>query len=372
MNCCSNKFFICLFTLVLLNINASILIVILSRIPAENRVHCRPIYNQIRIDSDVDNDISMDSTDDDSSDNDDDDNRVSMVRYLHIAEVPDEYTIGIFVFGPNERIPLHDHPEMCVLSRVLYGDLQRLSLDLDRKGRSPNDENFDANIMDMDEDVEDSKMQSAAEDDVNNTSISSIRNFLEKQNQPESSTNHNSSSSFLASLSRSANWFFNGSSSSGITMESETEHQPHYPEGTKLAYRNAIDRLEAPNVASLYPYEGNLHEFVAGPYGAAVLDVLLPPYDDEHRRDCTFYHIRDIPAPSPTPSKRRGRRNNARFKGKTTTTPINTTNTPTAASKSTSQREPCLIVPTGQPENFHCKSGPTNNKVHLCEKRKRA
>ncbi len=328
-------------------------------IPADkkNRVHCHPIYNQIKIDSDVDNDISMDSTDYDSSENDDDDdNRISMVRYLHIAEVPDEYTIGIFVFGPNERIPLHDHPEMCVLSRVLYGDLQRLSLDLDRKGRSPDDENFDSNIMDMDDDVEDTKMQSA-EDEMNNSSMSSIRNFLEKQNntQPESSnTNHNSSSSFLASLSRSANWFFNNSSSSGFTMESETEQQQQYPEGTKLAYRNAMDRLEAPNVASLYPYEGNLHEFVAGPHGAAVLDVLLPPYDDEHRRDCTFYHIRDIPT---TLSKKRGRKlgNTARFKGKPGTATV--PSTAAAARKSSSQREPCLIVPTGQPENFHCKSG---------------
>lgn len=328
-------------------------------------VHCRSIYDQIKLDSDFDNDVSMSSTDDDSSDND---NRSSMVRYLHIAEVPDEYTIGIFVFGPNERIPLHDHPEMCVLSRVLYGDLQRLSLDLDRKGRSPNDENFDSNIMDIaknimdiDDDVEDNNMQS--EDDINNSSISSIRNFLEKQNniQTESNHNHNSSSSFLASLSRSANWFFNGSSSSGIVMESE--HEQQYPEGTKLAYRNVMDTLVAPNVASLYPYEGNLHEFVAGPYGAAVLDVLLPPYDDEHRRDCTFYHIRDIPA-TPNSNKRRARRvgNNSRFKSRpaattTTTTTIAPIHAATTSPKSNTQREPCLIVPTGQPENFHCKSG---------------
>ena len=48
------------------------------------------------------------------------------------------------------------------------------------------------------------------------------------------------------------------------------------------------DILSAPNVTCLYPHEGNFHSFVAGPEGAAVLDVLLPPYDDGER-DCTFY-----------------------------------------------------------------------------------
>ena len=296
-------------------------------------------------------------------------NKSSIVRYIHIAEVPDEYTIGIFVFGPHQRIPLHDHPEMCVLSRVLYGDLQRLSLDLDRKGRTPSDVCFDGNDMDVDDDVEE---ENHLEEDPNDGSSSSIRNFLEKQstNQTESN-NNNSSSSFFAALSRSANWLhhslYNGSSSSGFMIENDTDTQQHYPEGTKLAYRNTIDVLEAPNVASLYPYDGNLHEFVAGPYGAAVLDVLLPPYDDGHRRDCTFYNIREIPlstskTTTTTSTARRGRHtgsNGVSSKEKTPAT--NNKNTVTASMFTTisSQqcREPCLIVPTGQPENFHCISG---------------
>ena len=306
-------------------------------------MHCRPICDQIRPELRVDNDVAMGG--------DEDNNKSSVVRYLHIAEVPDEYTIGIFVFGPHEKIPLHDHPEMCVLSRVLYGDLRRLSLDLDRKGRSPNDHGFDAsNCMDMDhENNEDDK----EEEDPNDGSFSSIRNFLEKQSssQTMSNNNNNSSSSFLAAaLHRSANWLqhnlYNGSSSSAISIESDTDHhQNNFPEGTKLAYRNAMDTLEAPNVASLYPYEGNLHEFVAGPYGAAVLDVLLPPYDDERKRDCTFYHITEIPAVS-NKATRRGRHR----RGKTA-------NTKSHHPQQQQQREPCLIVPTGQPENFHCISG---------------
>mmetsp|Transcript_43348 Transcript_43348/g.104763 ORF Transcript_43348/g.104763 Transcript_43348/m.104763 type:complete len:228 (+) Transcript_43348:62-745(+) len=59
-------------------------------------------------------------------------NTNSCVRYVHIAEIPDQYSIGIFVFAPYGRIPLHDHPDMCVLSRALYGELERRSLDLAR------------------------------------------------------------------------------------------------------------------------------------------------------------------------------------------------------------------------------------------------
>lgn len=154
------------------------------------------------------------------------------VRYIHLSEVDGQYSMGIFVFPPYARIPLHDHPGMCVLSRVLYGDLQRLSLDLAREQ--------------------------------------------------------------------------DGAASKGL------------PEGSKLALKRHVDHLEAPGCTMLFPYEGNLHEFVAGPNGAAVLDVLLPPYDQEHNRDCTFYEIREDDATNDAS---------------------------------------CWIVPTGQPENFHCISG---------------
>lgn len=52
------------------------------------------------------------------------------VRYLHVHEEPEKYNIGIFVFPPGSRIPLHDHPGMCVLSRVLYGSLTVQSFDV--------------------------------------------------------------------------------------------------------------------------------------------------------------------------------------------------------------------------------------------------
>ncbi|CAJ1930741.1 unnamed protein product [Cylindrotheca closterium] len=185
-------------------------------------------------------------------------NTSSCVRYVHISEIPDQYSIGIFVFAPYGRIPLHDHPDMCVLSRVLYGDLERRSLDLAR----------------LDEDVMDH-------------SKSGRRNWM-------------------------SNFF---------GRENNTTQQA-LPKGTKRAFKNHVDHLKAPQVTALFPYEGNLHEFVAGPNGAAVLDVLLPPYDNTQNRDCTFYEIRE-----------------------------------TDPGRKPSGKEPCYVVPTGQPEDFHCISG---------------
>ena len=172
----------------------------------------------------------------------------STVRYVHISEVPDKYSVGIFIFPPHARIPLHDHPHMCVLSRVLYGDLRRQSLDLVRDEHSQNKWCFP--------------------------------------------------SSLLRKL----------------------------PHGSRRAILHQVDYLQAPNVTALYPYEGQLHEFHAGPNGAAVLDVLLPPYDEEHDRDCTFYNI------------------------------VEDTTTNHDNAETTEQR-PCWIVPTEQPSDFHCLSG---------------
>ncbi|KAL3930527.1 MAG: hypothetical protein SGARI_004458 [Bacillariaceae sp.] len=203
--------------------------------------------------------------------------RDSCVRYLHVSEVPDQYSIGIFVFGPNARIPLHDHPDMVVLSRVLYGDLHRLSLDLAREEESSLFDEYE-------------------------TGLSS---------RP----------------SPTASWF------RGSWFGRMNSIRKDLPKGSKAAFKNEVDYLQAPDVTVLYPYEGNLHEFVAGPQGAAVLDVLLPPYDNAQNRDCTFYNIQNVDGTN-------GNCNNE-----------------DAVSSSSKQKQPCFIVPTGQPENFHCISG---------------
>mmetsp|Transcript_10780 Transcript_10780/g.19974 ORF Transcript_10780/g.19974 Transcript_10780/m.19974 type:complete len:315 (-) Transcript_10780:207-1151(-) len=48
--------------------------------------------------------------------------------YYHVTDTP-LFTIGVFVLPPGGKIPLHDHPNMCVLSKILYGELDVSSFD---------------------------------------------------------------------------------------------------------------------------------------------------------------------------------------------------------------------------------------------------
>jgi PCO_ADO len=183
----------------------------------------------------------------------------NIVRYIHLNEIRDQYSSGIFIFPPNAKIPLHDHPGMSVVSRLLYGDMHVSSLDLLR------------------------------ESEVEKYNIKDIK------------------------------------------------HPLQHVVGAKFAVRRAGEHLQAGDVGCLYPYEGNLHEFTAGPDGAAILDILLPPYDADGNRDCTFYETHEM-----KPADRDNEQHGA-------TLPI--------IPKDNGVNELCLIVPTGQPEDFHCISG---------------
>ncbi|ETW08862.1 hypothetical protein, variant 2 [Aphanomyces invadans] len=55
--------------------------------------------------------------------------RFRPIRYIEVYEDTD-ISMGIFVMPPGTSIPLHNHPQMTVISRVLYGSMQVNAFDL--------------------------------------------------------------------------------------------------------------------------------------------------------------------------------------------------------------------------------------------------
>lgn len=170
------------------------------------------------------------------------------IRYLHMREIKECYSVGIFIFPPGAVIPLHNHPGMSVLSRVLYGNLELQSFDI-----------FDSSSA---EDMENELEQEREKENLNERDHSMtnwlLPKFLRKRHLPKPPGNAYNKDTIL-------------------------------PSDTIRAYENEANILSAPGVTTLYPKESNIHQFTAGKDGAAVLDVLLPPYDSDQGRDCTFY-----------------------------------------------------------------------------------
>jgi len=126
------------------------------------------------------------------------------IQYLEVYEGED-FGIGVFVMPPHSRIPLHDHPGMCVVSRLLEGSLQTTCYD----------------------------------------------------------------------------W---------ISDENE-ERRQHGQRGRRAKRTVSSSWHTAPCSFYLLPQIRNSHEFLAGPLGAKILDVLLPPYNPDQERDCTYYEV---------------------------------------------------------------------------------
>lgn len=178
------------------------------------------------------------------------------VRYLHIRENHGKFSAGIFVFPPGYEIPLHNHPGMTVLSLVLYGSLKVKSFD----------------IINDDE-----------EKDDNNEKEKTMR----KENGGSKRNNHGYKTGCKVAQMLLPRYF---TRNCNPPPDLDTTKPSYLPEGSLHTYENEMTEIKSPTLTELYPQKGNVHHFIAGPHGAAVLDVLVPPYDSNEDRDCTFYH----------------------------------------------------------------------------------
>jgi len=329
-----------------------------------------------------------------SSSSSNNNNNNNIVRYIHILEIPKQYSMGIFLFPPHAKMPLHDHPDMCVMSRLLYGDLKCLSIDLIKQTQNNND-----NINKIEAKATTSSTEEYKDDDdksSNNnnkrkwTYSSFFRGFARSvtsggmiNGSGTISSNNNGNAKNCTSFVADSNIKTTSTSASTTATNSKKKNNmkddfsvrpKNLPLGSKRAIKNKIKHLRAPSVAILYPYEGNLHEFSAGPNGAAVLDILIPPYDNHYDRDCTFYDIyngdndngaiidRDDDSISDDDnqeeenSKRYNKFNNKYKQGKAAQQSNKNISRPRRSSSFLNEKT-CWIYPTNQPEDFHCLSG---------------
>lgn len=349
-------------------------------------------------DDDHDDEMEMNYNDDKCNNrkNNSNSNKNSTVRYLHVVDLPHKYSVGIFVFPPNARMPLHDHPNMIVLSRVLYGELQVQSYDIVHPVQPTSIASVDG-----DKDDEDGDADAPMSDNNNNTNAAVVDHHVaEDGDLTDESTNN-------ADLATTSSFNYSPTRTPGVLQKSFTKikdflsmkivsYSSHghedddddnnmqvdpvlyvrpnlNPVGTvrrrssslvpgsthessSFATGNAISSsakvsnvgddtgskeddeqliISAPSVTCLFPREGNCHSFVAGPQGAALLDILLPPYDTNEVRDCTFYEVANEHAVQHH----------------------HQVHNHSSAIATTSIASSLKLTPIDQPDDFHCVSG---------------
>lgn len=234
------------------------------------------------------------------------------IRYLHIHEKPGHYSIGIFVFPPHGVIPLHNHPGMTVLSRLLYGDLKVKTYDI---------------ITDYDHFDGDSNQKSKW-----------LPNFVSRVLSSRKTSSHSPQlSDTLDNHHHTHHHHHSNFHSSGSTNNNNNNNNTNIPKDAIHAYENDMNHVTSPQILEFYPQQGNLHEFTAGRHGAAVLDVLVPPYDVNDDRDCTFYS-EDLDLDVPQSHNHDNHIHNAHV-------------------EYDDERRRLWLVPIEQPEWFHCISG---------------
>ena len=181
----------------------------------------------------------------------------NIVRYLHVKEIEHRYSAGIFVFPPNTSIPLHDHPDMVVISRILYGELYVTSFDVMPSSLDGEDHHSDCN--------EEEESSPTSRQSPLRASFRKIKDLI----------------------NRTLSYHHSSEEQQGSILHVKPNMNPLNCSFSSCDNSESMI-ISAPKVTCLYPHEGNCHSFRAGPHGVAVLDVLLPPYSDGSR-DCTFY-----------------------------------------------------------------------------------
>ncbi|KAM9188326.1 2-aminoethanethiol dioxygenase [Mergus octosetaceus] len=147
---------------------------------------------------------------------------VPPVSYMHICET-ESFSMGVFLLRSGACIPLHDHPGMNGMLKVLYGTLRIACMDAVAPPAAP---------------------AAAAAPSPPPAAAAGVP---------------------------------------GPCLRALLRSRQHY--------------TPASPPCLLSPHSDNLHQIDAVEGPAAFLDILAPPYDPEHGRDCHYYRLLEGPPP---------------------------------------------------------------------------
>jgi hypothetical protein len=208
---------------------------------------------------------------------------------------------------------------MTVLTRVLYGDLKVQTYDI-ISCESTMRQQYERQQQQQQEEEEQQRQQQE-----NGHNSSWLPNFVSRVLR--------SSSSSLSALDNNNINHHNNNNNNRNRIHNRV------PKGSLHVYENKLKKITSPQITELYPQKGNVHQFTAGQNGAAVLDVLVPPYDGDNERDCTFYKVNfDLELPNYDDNGNNG-------------------NDAAANVQTDKTRRRTWLVPIQQPDWFHCIGG---------------
>ncbi|KAM6443643.1 2-aminoethanethiol dioxygenase [Liasis olivaceus] len=178
------------------------------------------------------------------------------VSYMHICETA-RFSMGVFVLRAGACIPLHDHPGMQGLLKVLYGTLRIACLD------------------------------AASEPEAEGEGEPPPQGQPQPQPEPEPEAGPQDAPPPPPAASAAA------------------AAPPGAPRRLRALLRSHRLYTAAAPPCLLSPRRDNLHQIAAEGGPAAFLDILAPPYDPARGRDCHYYRLPDgqsLPPPPAAPA----------------------------------------------------------------------
>ena len=168
------------------------------------------------------------------------------------------FELSLFLFPPNASMPLHNHPDMCVLSKLLHGDLTVTT--------------FEPLPAQQQQQPDAPHPEAAAPPPPPSADRGSVSSSLtSRQTSLRSALSSSSLASFLTGAPPPP------SELPGYLSVSSLNNPPPYPPAP-------LSRT----MSLLLPSTRNVHAFSSGPLGAVLLDVIIPPYNLDEGRGCTY------------------------------------------------------------------------------------